>query len=30
MIRLVHMEASNQPGADWLSWWTSLTFSLAD
>jgi uncharacterized GH25 family protein len=30
MIRLVHMEPSDRPGADWRSWWTSLTFSLAE
>lgn len=30
MIRLVHMQPSSEPGVDWRSWWTSLTFSLAD
>ena len=26
MIRLVHMERSIEPGVDWRSYWSSLTF----
>ena len=28
MVRLVQMEPSREPGADWRSYWSSLTFSL--
>jgi uncharacterized GH25 family protein len=28
IVRLVHMELSREPGADWRSYWASLTFSL--
>ena len=27
LARLVHMTASEEEGADWRSWWSSLTFS---
>lgn len=30
MIRLVHMERSAQVGADWRSYWASLTFTVID
>jgi uncharacterized GH25 family protein len=28
MFAVVHMEASTEPGADWRSFWASLTFAL--
>ena len=30
MIRLVHMEPSDQKDVDWRSWWSNLTFSLPE
>ncbi len=30
MIRLVHMEASDQKDVDWRSWWSNLTFALPE
>jgi hypothetical protein len=30
MIRLVHMEPSDQKDVEWRSWWSNLTFSLPE
>jgi Domain of unknown function (DUF4198) len=30
MIRLVHMEPSEQKDVDWRSWWSNLTFALPE